>query len=593
MKLCQSKRRAVGVTALLSAAIAGLVLLSSALVLFSSSQIAWRANTELLRAHGRLAMFFVEQEIRNYLNPAMEISLFIQRQVAAGQVDPNNPAQLRAVLRGALAAAPQVTDVSWSDGERVRATIHRRANGAIEMQSNNDSGESIAPELAALIAQARRSATPIWGAPSAANRNHVYALAALRHRGQLAGVLTTGVGIENLSTTVRRIGEQLGMTAFIIHQDKVLGRREVDGRMPRLSEINDPVIARFQSSKVTVRTPTGLEIRGITDPANGEDYWVLSRVNDEFGEAPWHIGIYGAKQTLDNRLRAMRDSFLLGLGVLLLAIGCALWIARKIAGPIRKLAVSAKHVSRLQLERIEPVAHSGVREIDEQADAFNQMVDGLRWFEKYMPKRLVRQLMHRRGDGFIESRIDTLTVMFTDIIGFTALSENMRPAEVAALVNAHFEIVARCIEQHGGTLDKYIGDAVMAFWGAPERQADHAQRACRAALDIAAQLTREDSPVRIKIAIHSGALLVGNIGASSRMNYTVIGDTVNTCNRIVSLCGQFDRGDKATVLTSGATAQLARADEQLQFAEVGGYEVKGRSGAVEIYALRARNKSTD
>ena len=590
MKRRQSKRRAVGVTALLSATIAGLVLLSSALVLFSSAQITWRANTELLRASGRLAMFFVEEEIRNYLNPAMEISLFIQRQVAAGQVDPNNPAQLRAVLRGALAAAPQVTDVSWSDGERVRTIIRRRANGAIEMQFDD---AAVAPELAALIAQSRRSATPIWGASASANRNHVYALAALRHRGQLMGVLATGVGIENLSTTVRRIGEKLGMTAFIIHQDKVLGRREVDGRMPRLSEINDPVIARFQSSKVNFRTPTGLEIRGITDPANGEDYWVLSRVNDEFGEAPWHIGIYGAKQTLDNRLRAMRDSFLLGLGVLLLAIGCALWIARKIAGPIRKLAVSAKHVSRLQLDRVEPVAHSGVREIDEQADAFNQMVDGLRWFEKYMPKRLVRQLMQRRGDGFIESRIDTLTVMFTDIIGFTALSENMRPGEVAALVNAHFEIVARCIEQHGGTLDKYIGDAVMAFWGAPERQADHAQRACRAALDIAAQLTREDSPVRIKIAIHSGALLVGNIGASSRMNYTVIGDTVNTCNRIVSLCGQFDRGDKATVLTSGATAQLARADEQLQFAEVGGYEVKGRSGAVEIYALRARQKSSD
>ncbi len=173
--------------------------------------------------------------------------------------------------------------------------------------------------------------------------------------------------------------------------------------------------------------------------------------------------------------------------------------------------------------------------------------------------------------------------MFTDIVGFTAMSENKTPTEIAEMLNRHFEVLYQCIEAEGGTLDKYIGDAAMAFWGAPEEQPDHAARACRAALAARKAFAEVEPDQRIKIAIHTGPLIVGNIGAVSRMNYTVIGDTVNTCSRIEKLAGDLDRGEPTIILISDATA--AQLDEEFELESAGDFQVKGREKAVTVYRL--------
>jgi len=183
-----------------------------------------------------------------------------------------------------------------------------------------------------------------------------------------------------------------------------------------------------------------------------------------------------------------------------------------------------------------------------------------------------------------------LTVMFTDIIGFTAQSENMPAAEVAEFLNHHFDMVNSAIEAQGGTLDKYIGDSAMAFWGAPEPYPDHAARACRTALAILAAAEEHQSqglqpPVRVKIALHTGPLIVGNIGAKARMNYTVIGDTVNVASRIEKLCSDEDDGSPALIIVSGETARAA--GDGFNFERLGEHMVKGRHEAVEIWRLRA------
>src|SRR3546814_11538037 len=109
------------------------------------------------------------------------------------------------------------------------------------------------------------------------------------------------------------------------------------------------------------------------------------------------------------------------------------------------------------------------------------MLSGLRWFETYVPRSLVMRLI-RLGEGGVESEERPVTVMFTDIVGFTAASQRLTPRDTADFLNHHFALVAAAIDASGGTLDKYMGDAVMAFWGAPDDQPDHAARACRAAL---------------------------------------------------------------------------------------------------------------
>ena len=184
--------------------------------------------------------------------------------------------------------------------------------------------------------------------------------------------------------------------------------------------------------------------------------------------------------------------------------------------------------------------------------------------------------------------------MFTDIAGFSSVAENLSAPEVAAVVNRHFEIVAGCIEAEDGTVDKFIGDSVMAFWGAPDAQADAAERACRAALAIADAIRAEndrrrsegDVPLGIRIGIHTGSATVGNIGSPGRINYTIIGDAVNVGQRLEQLGKSlFPEGSETAILVSGATAAALGPD--FHPTPAGKHLVKGRAGEIDVFKLGA------
>ena len=197
-----------------------------------------------------------------------------------------------------------------------------------------------------------------------------------------------------------------------------------------------------------------------------------------------------------------------------------------------------------------------------------------------------------RGDEapVLEERV--VTVLFTDIAGFTPLAENLSAQAIAEFLNHHFELIADCVEAEGGTIDKFIGDAVMAFWGAPEPQADHALRACRSARAIAACIATENrerqnrgaAPVKVRIGVHTGPVIVGNIGAPGRINYTVIGDTVNIAQRLEELAKELMTADDEVVaLASEAT--LVGLDTVALAESVGRHMLRGRRVAIEVYRL--------
>jgi len=227
-----------------------------------------------------------------------------------------------------------------------------------------------------------------------------------------------------------------------------------------------------------------------------------------------------------------------------------------------------------------------------QARAFNAMLGGLRWFEAYVPKRLVTRLMAGGEAGALPSVERDLTIMFTDIVGYTSVSEGRDAGAVAELLNRHFALVAACIEDEEGTVDKFIGDSVMAFWGAPDKQKNRAMRACRAALAIRDAVTADNKAraaaglptIRIRIGLHSGKVTVGNIGAPGRFNYTIVGDAVNVASRIEGQGRQHGRaGEDVTILISGETARDL--DESFDPVRVGEVEIRGRGEPVELYRL--------
>lgn len=593
------KRRGIRITVLLITAIASLVTLSTGLVLFLSARAAFHSTFELLHQSASVTIERLEQDVEVHVAPAKDIVTHFSNLVASGEIDPSNRAQMITAMKSAMGGAPQIAGMVLWDHNNQDVRVLRTPEGLLIPPSEAITDEGFLSNIETI----RTAGKPVWQHPAfSRGATYVYAATPLVRDGTFWGVLVTGVSIRALSGFVQRVGTELGMTAFILYgDDAVLAHAELkdmdlasllsfEKPLLPVSQLKDPVLRGIETAEIEGEA----EIENVTVrklELNDKRYFIMSRQLNRYGATPWHVGVHVPLESIDDQVRRLVWSIFAGLGVLAFAVLCAVVLARYIARPIHTIADAAERVGRFELSDIKSLPRSRIRELDNQAVAFNRMLEGLHWFETYVPKTLVQRLMARGGENAVPSGEMEVTVMFTDIIGFTAMSERMEPAEVADMLNAHFEIIGNCIEAEGGTLDKYIGDAVMAFWGAPERQDDHAERACRAALRIAEEVDRANTkeashpPIRLKIAIHTGPLLVGNIGAKKRMNYTVIGDTVNTCSRIESLCPKFDSGDGSIILVSADTAKQASGGAGFEFEDAGSFSVKGRRRKVGVRRL--------
>ncbi|MEJ2174926.1 MAG: adenylate/guanylate cyclase domain-containing protein [bacterium] len=209
-------------------------------------------------------------------------------------------------------------------------------------------------------------------------------------------------------------------------------------------------------------------------------------------------------------------------------------------------------------------------------------------FSRFVNPHVVSQLLERGGlEGAGQTR--EVTLLFSDIRGFTTLSETRAPAEVVDLLNRYFTLQVAVVFRHGGTLDKFIGDAIMAVWGAPLEDAGHAVHAVRCALDMADTLERFQGEIGdigadfdVGIGIHSGPAVVGLIGSDQRREYTSIGDTVNLASRIEGLT----KDAKRRILVSRET--MERCGEAFDFQSCGSYKVKGRAQEVELFVPRRK-----
>lgn len=198
----------------------------------------------------------------------------------------------------------------------------------------------------------------------------------------------------------------------------------------------------------------------------------------------------------------------------------------------------------------------------------------------------VALLIEKTADGVTPTQLCEVTVLFSDLRDFTSLAEKMDTSEIVTLLNDYFEQMVGVVFEYGGTLDKYIGDGLMVYFGAPVVQDDHAARAVRCAIAMQERLagynsTRESrAPLRMGIGIHTGPAVVGSMGASHRREYTAIGDTVNVAARIEQLCKPLNE----TILISGDTR--SRSGDVVAFGSVSECAVKGRNAPVRVYAPR-------
>jgi adenylate cyclase len=210
-------------------------------------------------------------------------------------------------------------------------------------------------------------------------------------------------------------------------------------------------------------------------------------------------------------------------------------------------------------------------------------------FSRYVAPEVVERLVRNPGQFALGGETRDMTVMFADVAGFTSLSEGRPPQEIVELMNECFTALTAVIQGHGGTVDKFIGDAVMAFWNAPVEQADHAARACRATQDLLAALQRLNAGwaarglprISMRVGLATGPALVGNVGSTTKFNYTVMGDTVNLASRLEGAAKVFG----TLSLIAGSTVDAARGAVGVR--ELDWLQVKGRSEPVSVFEVVA------
>ena len=289
-----------------------------------------------------------------------------------------------------------------------------------------------------------------------------------------------------------------------------------------------------------------------------------------------------------------RKILLLGTFAVLLQITIIFFLARLISKPLERITREVQAIIRLE-PSTSFKTHKIITEISSLANAIIKLKSTINAFILYVPRTLVNDLLSSGKDLEIGGESRYLTVLFSDLKDFSSLAEKTPSREFLQRVSAYLGLMTYAIKEEGGTLDKFIGDGVMAFWGAPLLDQHHAYHACVAAVKgkrrlvtLNEQLKSENKPpLSARIGIHSDAVLVGNIGSEERLSYTVVGDGVNIASRLEEINKEF--GTAICISHS----LFKEAGERLWVRPIDLISVKGRSGAFLIYELVAIRDGND
>jgi len=531
---------------------------------------ATRNTQDLLRGQATAIVQSLRLQVISHLSPAGALVETVAQRIEDKEIGVEDSRALLAMLQAARAAAPQIVGDAF-----IRSDMRLTGSGAAlgdEVAVLESWSEDPGVQRLVAIGPTRRDRTWFWTSwIETLSTSAITAARAVFVDDEFVGVVTAVVSVQALSGFLSELDQTENFTAFILYgEDSVLAHPALSGGsigvssekpFPRLAELNDVVLAQLWSEEAEdLDIFEGSEIEGRLFELNTGTEVVLMQRIDGFGELPLIVGAHFPLAEAGDAIDRLQTAFLAAGGVLLVTLFGLVLISSRVSRPIRALAEAARSVETLELEKAPFLTPGAFRETAAAASAFNGMLRGLADFSTYVPRELVRQLVRR---GQTDSELRELTVMFTDIVGFTPLAAALEPAALAEFLNRHFALVAQPIEKSGGTLDKYIGDCVMAFWGAPEEQPDHAARALAAAIAICRLVTadnaerrqRGEQPVRMRIGLVSGPVVVGNVGAPGRINYTLIGETVNTAQRLEQLGRDYQKDDEdCVILTSRETA---------------------------------------
>lgn len=581
--------------------IGGLVTLSVITVLLLSLITNLSNTFSLLDTQASNLVTGMERTIRSNTMQAERVVRTLSRLYQQGDFEIEPSASQNSILKAAMGISPIVELLLVFDKMGMRHGILRKNDGQLILLPVSKT----TPKEQETIDQTTKKGQkhqPLWGEPIYVNGVLYHNVGMeLRKDGKTAGLVVAAIGRRNINRVVVDLGKDFHTTAFVLDsKNNLVAHSEYPGafrgkqNIP-IAEFPDKIMAEYLDAKADddseeLGDHTQLTSRGRSG------YVFIVRPLPGYAAQPYTLGAYFKKTEIGEEVFKAILAAIAGLGALIFALVIAYMMARRLSSPMMQLAEQAEKFSRLDLENFKPFKPSRVKELDDQANAINTMYVALDNFSHYVPRELVVRLLNS-GEEAIRPVEREVTIMFSDIVGFSKMSEHLNAAQTAQLLNYHFDTVCGRITANNGTVDKFIGDGIMAFWGAPDADDHKAYNALKAAREIIAALNKENvkrqdldlDPLRLRIGIHTGRALVGNIGSCDRQNYTIVGNTVNVANRLEELGREYLGDQEAVICISKAVWDQAGRPQD--FTPRGFRTLRGKSEAVEVYSFDGSNQN--
>ena len=547
----RSDKRPISISLTLAGTISAVVGLAVGVVFWIQWGTAQITTEELILARTTLLSARILEHIAQLLEPAASQADFLAARIKSRDIDVADDEALSAALANAMAGTPQVSAIAFFDETNRFVGARRGPDGLARVFTEDRSDE---PVIVAEIQATLSAPDAFWG--------HVVlgpdGVVVNRRKPIRVGDITLGavvvtVSISELSAVMEAFGKSIDGTGFILYGDQhVLAHPSVStlhedqsaaDPLVRLARVADPVLRGLSTQMADDPVVMANNVERHPVDVDGTTTVAFIRWTEAYGAIPWGVGVWAAAPRIDIAKRRLARSGYVGIAAFFLALLSATLVGRAVARPIKRVTAGAVKIGRFDLDDIAPLASSRIRELNDQAIAFNTALDGLRAFGKYVPKELVQGILSSEFSPEPGGERRPVTILFTDIQDFTTLSEKLSPEQLLKMLSAYFGRMVSDVLGHDGTVDKFVGDAIMAYWNAPRTQEDHIGHACHTALSLAsisndlnaAWKAEGSQTLYTRIGVHTGDCVVGHVGSEQRVDFTVFGAPVNMASRLEGL----------------------------------------------------------
>lgn len=561
----------------------GLVAIAVSLVLTLGIRSARENTNALLEARVASTISATVEQLLQHIAPAVSLMTGFRDVAAHGVLAPRSE-EFQASLRVALAATPQVNSLTLYPPTGAAYRVDRDDPGKRHAVADGESRPSVAIDEV-------RWGEPQWNA--ARHRAELPINAGLPDRLGDVSVLVGTIALEDLSAFLAGLPAPIGQVPFILYGDQIvvahplLAKKPGQAGLTRVADLADPAVQGFRPKLAVTQTP---QVQALPDGTN-----IIYSVLDGGTEQVWVVAAHyqgDLVATERARLALLRQ---VGIGVFIAALLLAALLGWLVSRPVRALALAAQAVQAQGPEAVINLPKTRLAELADAVEAFRSMQSGLRdrerirdLFGRYVPRSVVEQLIGDQGMRGAAADRREVSVLFTDLAGWTELAESLTPEEATALLNDFLELMCGAVAEHSGIVVDFIGDSIFAVFGAPVRDDRHAANAlaCARALDriaVGFAARQREAGKRFlgnRIGVHCGIATVGSFGARERLKYGAVGDVVNTGSRLEGankFCGTRLLFSRAVLDRSGEDPHDLR--------PVGELVLAGRVEAIETFTF--------